>query len=56
MPPGFVEPLAEVPDDDEVDIAPFVEVAAGKRPIQDDGRNASLRPDRLCEVPNLLDH
>ena len=49
-------PLAEVPDDDEVDITPFVEVTVGKRPIQDDGGDASVCPDRLCEIPDLLDN
>ena len=31
---SLMESLAEVPDDDEVDITPFVEVTVGKRPIQ----------------------
>jgi len=30
-------PLGEVPDDDEIEIAPLVEVATGKRPVEDDG-------------------
>jgi len=35
-----VRPLAEIPDD----IAPLVEVAAGKRSVQDDGGDAPARP------------
>jgi len=51
-----VGPFAEIPDDDQVDIAPFVKVAAGKRSVQDDEKDASVRPDSLCEVPDLLDN
>ena len=39
-----MEPLAKVPDDDQVDIAPLMEVAAGKRPVQDDGGDVPARP------------
>jgi len=51
-----VEPLAKVPDDDQVDIAPLMEVAAGKRPVQDDGGDAPACPDLPGKVPDLLDH
>jgi hypothetical protein len=51
-----VEPLAKVPDDDQVDIAPLMEVAAGKRPVQDDGGDVPARPDLPGKVPDLFDH
>lgn len=45
-----------VSDDDQVDIAPLVEVATGKRPVQDDGGDVPARPDLSGKVPDLLDH
>jgi hypothetical protein len=51
-----VEPLGKVPDDDQVDIAPLVEVAAGERPVEDDGGDVPTRPDLPGKVPDLLDY
>ena len=39
----FVGPFAKVPDDDEVDVALLVKVAAGKRSVEDDGGDAPAR-------------
>ena len=47
-------PLAEVPDDDQVDAAPRVEAPAGKRAVEDGGTQAPARPDLAGKVPVCL--
>jgi hypothetical protein len=40
----------------KVDVAPLVEIPAGKRPVQDDGGDAPACPDLPGKIPDLLDH